>query len=66
MSDTTDKSQKYLGRHVCTAAEPYEARKHGTHAAHPDARIVGGSPDGAADDFRCPNCGTEWRAYYDD
>jgi hypothetical protein len=63
---SVDNSERYLGRHTCTAADPYVKTKHGTHSLHPDARRVGGSNDGACDDFECPNCGTGWRWCYDD
>jgi hypothetical protein len=61
-----DRSREYLGRYVCTAEAPYDPKRHGTHSAHPDAKVTGGSRDGACDDFTCPNCGTTWRDCYDD
>lgn len=49
------------GRHVCTKEDPWTPAK-SDRAVHPDASTFGdGCYEGCCDDYRCPNCGVEWR-----
>ena len=50
-----DNSRRYLGYFVCTASDPYDPRKHGTHARHPDAKSISRN-DPYFDHYICPNC----------
>lgn len=61
-----DNSNRYLGRHICTADEPYSAPRHGTHAAHPDSKYVGGCSSGCCDYRECPHCGTRFTVEHPD
>jgi hypothetical protein len=53
------------GRLLCTSERPMPDKAPGLWV-HPEAECVGGSHDGACDDYRCPACGVTWRNCYDD
>lgn len=49
-----------MARQVCTKNQPKPPNALG-HWLHPDAECIGECIHGCCDDYRCPNCGQEWR-----
>lgn len=56
-------------RYICTKGSPWDETK-GKFATHPDAVEIelnlSSSSFWEYEQYKCPNCDTTWKVYYDD